>query len=380
MRVLHVHSGNLYGGVETVLATLARSRGLCAEMEQEFALCFTGAIADQLTSAGVRVHQLGPVRMRYPLSMVRARRKLREVIARGAFDIAICHMAWAHAMFAATAREAALAEVLWLHDAYDGAHWLSRWAGRLAPDLIIANSSFTAATWSDVFPEVETRVIFNPVAPATPRRGFDRAALRRAMATDEAAVVIVQASRLESWKGQAALLRALAVLRDDPKWTCWLVGGAQRAGEQRYLETLEALAKKLEIGARVRFAGQRGDVAELLAAADIHCQPNLAPEPFGIALVEALYSGLPVVTSGFGGAAEIVNEKCGILVPSGRPDELAAALETLISDPDTRARLGAEGRRRAGYLCDPAAQMNKLAAALAQLTLAPAPKEAVTGH
>ena len=50
----------------------------------------------------------------------------------------------------------------------------------------------------------------------------------------------------------------------------------------------------------------------LLAAADLFCQPNTAPEPFGLSLVEALQAGLPVVTSGIGGACEIVDASCGV--------------------------------------------------------------------
>ena len=52
-------------------------------------------------------------------------------------------------------------------------------------------------------------------------------------------------------------------------------------------------------------------------AADIHCQPNTAPEPFGLVFVEALYAGLPVVTTALGGALEILTDACGVLVPAG---------------------------------------------------------------
>ena len=82
-------------------------------------------------------------------------------------------------------------------------------------------------------------------------------------------------------------------------------------------------------------------------SADIHCQPNTGPEPFGIAFVEALYAGLPVVTTRLGGALEIVNETCGVLVPPGDAGALAAALRRLIADPAERSRLGRAGPARA---------------------------------
>ena len=69
------------------------------------------------------------------------------------------------------------------------------------------------------------------------------------------------------------------------------------------------------MGERVAFLGARDDVPDLLAQADIFCQPNQSPEPFGIVFIEALQSGIPVVSSRLGGAAEIVDDTCGILIP-----------------------------------------------------------------
>src|SRR5439155_14055714 len=98
MKVLHVHSGNLYGGVETMLVTLARHRKLCADMEPHFALCFDGRLNRELTASGAAVYPLGAVRISRPHSIWRARRRLREVLEHQ-FDVAICHSAWSQAIF-----------------------------------------------------------------------------------------------------------------------------------------------------------------------------------------------------------------------------------------------------------------------------------------
>ena len=173
--------------------------------------------------------------------------------------------------------------------------------------------------------------------------------------------MILQASRLERWKGQAVHLAALEQLRDLPGWECWLAGGVQKAGEGEFLDELRLAAEQVGIADRVRFLGQRTDVPRLMAAADVFCQPNTGPEPFGIVLVEALYAGLPVVTSGFGGAAEIVDQTCGVLTTPGDPEAVAAALGSLIQDPSRRQALGAAGPSRAESLCDPARQLNAAA-------------------
>jgi glycosyltransferase involved in cell wall biosynthesis len=147
-----------------------------------------------------------------------------------------------------------------------------------------------------------------------------------------------------------------------------MAGGPQKSGEEAYLAGLKSLADRAGIADRVRFLGQRRDVPRLMAAADIHCQPNTGPEPFGIVFVEALYSGLPVVTVAMGGAAEIVDGTCGIAVPTpGTPAAVADALARLVGDPELRRRLGSAGPVRAAELCDPDRQAGRLAEAIRPL-------------
>ena len=78
------------------------------------------------------------------------------------------------------------------------------------------------------------------------------------------ATVIIQASRLERWKGQELLLRALGRLTDVSGWMCWIAGGAQRPAEADYLAELRLTADRFGLAERVRFLGQRSDVPHLL--------------------------------------------------------------------------------------------------------------------
>ena len=114
-------------------------------------------------------------------------------------------------------------------------------------------------------------------------------------------------------------------------------------------------------GVAVRFLGERDDVPALMAAADIYCQPNITPEPFGIAFVEALAAGLPVVTTAMGGALEIVDERCGILVREPRRSSSPTALQRLIDGPALRAALGAAGPAQARRVSDPQARLAECA-------------------
>jgi glycosyltransferase involved in cell wall biosynthesis len=362
MRILHCYSGNLYGGIETLLSTLAHRRAEAPAMVPEFVLCYEGRLGEELRSNGVVVHQLEPVRFRRPWTVLQARRRLAQILDIRPPDVVVCHACWPHALFGPVARRLGYPLVFWMHDRAGDGHWSERRAARTAPDLALVNSHSTAETLPCLFPGVPHEVLYYPVAPpaATAGRAEIRSRLRQELGTPGDATVIIQASRLEPWKGQSLLIAALGRLREQAGWVAWLAGGAQRPHEQTYLDRLQAETRAAGIADRVRFLGQRSDVPHLLAAADIHCQPNTGPEPFGIAFVEALYAGLPVVSTRMGGAAEIVTESCGVLVPPAAPAALADALGALIADPAARARLALAGPERAHNLCDPRAAIGRL--------------------
>jgi glycosyltransferase involved in cell wall biosynthesis len=361
LRVLHLNAGNLYGGVETILTTLASRKHLCPRMEPHFAVCYEARSSRELAAAGVAVHLLGPARISRPWTVWRARRLLRQLLRSEHYDLIVCHMAWSLVVFGGAAREEGRKVALWAHGPQNKKTWLDRMAVRITPDIVIANSCFTAVTVRQHFPRTPVQVLYYPVALGdTAEAGRWRTAMRRECAVDDDTTVILQVGRLESWKGYATHLRALAQLKATEKWVCWIAGGPQTPDQEEYFRRLQETAIRLGLAARVRFLGQRTDVPKLLAAADIFCQPNEGPEPFGIVFVEALWAGLPVISSALGGAVEIVDESCGLLVKPGDADSVAQALRCLIESPELRQRLGRSGPSRAQQLCDAASQMSKL--------------------
>jgi glycosyltransferase involved in cell wall biosynthesis len=356
MRVLHVAAGNLYGGVERILVEIARAT---AGARHEFALSFEGRLSRELDAAGARRHAIGEVRFSRPLSTWRARRSIRALTRTAGFDAVICHSPWAYAL-AAPALPAAR-PALWAHDALRGRHWTERRVAARPPRLVICNSRYTASAIGGWLTRSTREVVYAPVS--APVSVTPRSAVRARLGATEDAVVIVIASRLERWKGHVELLRAVAHLEGN--WTLWIAGAAQRPHEQEYEAELREMVGRKSLTSRVQFLGERTDVHDLLAAADIHCQPNSQPEPFGLAFVEALQASLPVVTVDAGGAREIVTPACGVLVPSGDAGALREALAVLIADRERRVRLGGAGPARARELCDPHRQLASLEAALA---------------
>ncbi|HEX6042590.1 glycosyltransferase family 4 protein [Longimicrobium sp.] len=364
LRALHVYSGNLYGGVERMLTTFAGLRGVSG-LEQRFALCFDGRLADEIRAAGAPLALLGDVRMSRPWTVLRARRALRRTLRDARPDVVICHSSWTQGLFGGVVRDAGVPLVFWLHDFVTGETWADRLARRTAPDAAICTSAFAGESLGRLWSHVRGDVVYPPVPqPDTP---VDRAALRAALRTPADDVVILQASRMEPWKGHRLLVRGLAAIRDLEGWTCWIAGGAQRPHEEAHRAEVAALARKLGVASRIRYLGHRGDVPALMAAADVLCQPNVGPEPFGIAFVEGMHAGLPVVATAIGGAREIVDASCGILVPPDDPAALGDALRQLVRDADLRARLGAAGPAHARALSDPARQAERMRDVLARV-------------
>lgn len=149
---------------------------------------------------------------------------------------------------------------------------------------------------------------------------------------------IVMVARFEPPKDQETLLRALAGLHEF-EWTCELVGDGPD------LERAQALASRLGIGPRVRFAGATAHVATALAGAQIFALATRS-EAFPRSILEAMRAGLPVVASNVGGVSEAVEHGVtGLVVPRQSVTSLEDALGELLTDREMRVRLGAAGRR-----------------------------------
>ena len=152
--------------------------------------------------------------------------------------------------------------------------------------------------------------------------------------------VMIAVGRLKAPKDFLTLVRGLAAL---PPGSI----DARIVGEGPDRAELESEIGRLGIGDRVHLLGERRDVPELLARADVFVLSS-ASEGMPVSVLEAMAAGLPVVGSKVGGIPElVVDGETGLLVEPGDPDELAAAIGRLAADPELRRQLGEAGRERA---------------------------------
>jgi len=172
---------------------------------------------------------------------------------------------------------------------------------------------------------------------------LDRAAARRALAIDDARPVVAIVASLHARKGHAVLLDALAELERRGLRPICLAAGTGPEGD-----ALHDQASRLGLAGTLRWLGQVQDVRAVLAAADVVAMPSLA-EGLGVAAIEAMAAGRPVIASRIGGLPELIDDGAqGILVPPGDAAALAAALARCLDDAALRERLGGAGRLRAG--------------------------------
>lgn len=150
--------------------------------------------------------------------------------------------------------------------------------------------------------------------------------------------LLLAVCRLEAQKGLETAIRALA---DLPGAMLLVLG----EGPER--PALEALASSLGVRERVLLPGRVGDVAALYAQADVVVHPARW-EGFGLAMLEAMLASKPVVAARAGSAPELVEDgRSGMLVPVDDPAALAAAVASLLAEPDTAASMGRAGCERA---------------------------------
>jgi glycosyltransferase involved in cell wall biosynthesis len=166
-----------------------------------------------------------------------------------------------------------------------------------------------------------------------------RETLRGRLGVGDETTLVLTVARLVPQKRLDLLVDAIAMLNHDGVDVAGVVVGGGRLHD-------DLTAQIQQRGARMQLLGERDDVADLLAAADVFALSS-AWEARSFAVQEAMISGCAVVVPGVGGLTELVGDS-GMVVAPDSAAALAAGIRTLAEDPAQRATFVAAARERAG--------------------------------
>jgi glycosyltransferase involved in cell wall biosynthesis len=224
----------------------------------------------------------------------------------------------------------------------------AKWGVRSADAVFSISRFVTETVVATGTPRERVHTVLNGIDLAKWDPKLEGHAIRREFGIPIDARLLTSVSRLFEQKGQRALVRALARVRQDVPNVWLLIVGADavEVHGRSFTAELKSLTSELNLTDRVIFAGERPDIPHIMAACDVFALPSFE-EPFGLVFLEAMAMQRPVVALDDGGTPEVVDHgQSGLLSRAKDIDGLARNITTLLKDNELRARLGAHGRAR----------------------------------
>ncbi len=308
-----------------------------------------GPLVDEASALGFDTHVIPIGRMRQVHRTAIAVAALAALLRKTRPDGCIAWMAKA-TWFAAPAGAAARVPVVWFdHGAgvtSRADRTIERIVGAMGVRALFAVSKGAAEYHRARWPKKPVKVVHPGVILRSPCNP-NTTPSKRGLGLTDRSPVIGTVSRLSATKGIHFMIQAMpAVLQHHPDAHYIVVGGAS-PGEPDYPALLSRLSTQLCVEHAVSFVGHQDDVHEWLCAMDVFV--NATPrEPFGLAVVEAMAAGRPVVASVFDGPSEVITSGVnGLLVETNHPAQLAAAVNRYLSDPRLRRQISSAAIRRA---------------------------------
>ena len=164
-------------------------------------------------------------------------------------------------------------------------------------------------------------------------------------------------------KGGVDLVRAVAMLPESVRPQLLIVGPGPYAAELRNIASALALPLTLIPGV------EHAATPKYLSLADLFILPSFHAEGLPFSLIEAMLAKRAIIATDIGGVSELIrSEQTGLLVPPRNPTALAAAIQRLLTDKQTRARLGNSGHALASTMYSLDGMTNRFELLLAQIT------------
>ncbi len=337
LRVAQVVEDLNIGGLERIIATIAT--GLNKDMYSQRVICLKegGPIADELISSGVEVQVLGMSGSRDIRTVMRLRALLKKEA------ISLIHT---HGYTAATyGRLSAISAGVPIRISHLHSTYTQYTAKQVFIERLLAGGTDKFLCCSGAVADFAHSVLkVHPDKIAIIHNGIDvekfASAASREVAKDGLYVGCI--AGLSPHKGHRYLLEAAQRVREHfpHRVTFMIVGEGSIRGE------LEAYARELGIDDRVMFQGLVSDAVTVMPLFDLVVLPSSEREGLGIALLEAMAAGKPVVGTAIGGITEVIRDRQnGLIVPPRDPAALAQAIIEVLGDREKSTAMGRAGQQ-----------------------------------
>lgn len=347
IRILHVHTDLLGGGIEKSLVTLAAHTDA-----EQVGICWCSTshptppseFIDDLQQR-VKLIPIPPpfLSPRYPVRLWQAIRAYKPTVLH-------LHGASIGIIGSLLGRIAKVPAIVYTEHSEHGRHaaWLQRGRELTAAlphhTVCVSNQIRHSLLGIPAFRRIESRlsVIHNGIAlgPYKALSADEKRAIRGELGIPQDARLIGSVGLLWYIKGYCYLLRAMPeIIRRRPQARLALIGSGEDEAK------LKQLAAELSIASRVHFLGWRSDVPRILPACDVYVQPSLS-EGLPMSILEAAAAGLPIVATNVGGIPEVLtNGENAILIAPCDELALSEAISPLLSNAAQASGLGARLRQ-----------------------------------
>ena len=302
----------------------------------------TRKYTERIKNDGIYIHNIRFARSPFSPKNIKAYRELKRIIASERFDLIHCHTPAVSFMTRVAARKARRQGTVVMytchgfhfHNSSSKKNWLlyypvEKFLSRFCDYIVTINK--------EDFNRAKTfhckNVRYIPSVGVDINRikalKINKAEKRKEIGVPDEKILVISAGELIERKNHEVIIRALGKLQDPDIYYAI-------AGKGPLLDRLKQVASEVGISDRVLFLGFRTDVFELYHAADISAFPSKI-EGLGLAGVEAMAAGIPLVSSNVHGILDyVIDGKTGYAVPPNDIDGFATALEKLAHDPSLR--------------------------------------------
>jgi len=343
MRILHVSSAVDYGGGEKHIVDLSRA---LAARGHEVYLALRPRNKWQS-----RVDHLAPdkilhVSIRNSFGVFSARR-IAEFVKENEIDIVHAHVARDYIPASIACIAAKRAKFVLTRHVMFPLKPFNRFALKNLTRAIGVSPAVGDAL-TNVFPKEKIRVIPNGIEifdVDDRQREKDRQRFREFHSIPSDALLVGTIGQLIPLKGQRDLIRAVTDVVSDVPNARFIIVGRDNTLDKKFHEELRRLAEVSGVDDRILWLDWTDDLPSLFAALDLYVSPSHS-ESFGLATLEAMAAGLPIVATRTAGSIELLQQK-EFLVPFGDPVRLAKRITELLKDDPARRSLGDELKQRA---------------------------------